>query len=167
MRTGRFLAKNDIKQSSEKMVALRMAIQHHVPRFEDKSDRPELIIARHHFPQALLECRVAWKIKAGTTFLSTKQAQLIAERDHFGSAGFKETCNKVSTLLLEKAGRSTFKSSDANKFVQAPVASKIKVEEYVKTWLTPSRLQRRKEKGERRKEKGERRKHWCKKQDKH
>jgi hypothetical protein len=131
--------KNDAKQSSEKMVALRMAIQHHVPGFEDKSHRLEFIIARNHFPQALLECRAAWKIKAGTTFLSTEQAQLIAERDHFGSARFKETCNKVSTLL-EKAGRSTLKSSDANKFVQAPVASKIEVEEYVKTWLTPSRL---------------------------
>jgi hypothetical protein len=92
----------------------------------------------------LLECQAAWKIKAGTNFLSNGQAQLIAERDHFGSARFKETCNKLSTLL-EKAGRSTLKSSDANKFVQAPVALKIESEEYVKIWSTPSRLQRRKE----------------------
>jgi hypothetical protein len=107
----RFLAKNDIKQSSKKIVALRMAIQHQVPRFGDKSNRPEFIIARHHFPRALLECRAAWKIKAGTTFLSTEQAQLIAKRDHFDSVWNKETCNKVLTLL-EKAGRSTLKSSD-------------------------------------------------------
>jgi hypothetical protein len=70
------------------------------------------------------------EIKAGTTLLSTKQAQLIAKRYYFGSARFKETCNKVLTLL-EKAGRSTLKSSDDNKFVQAPVASKIEVEEYL------------------------------------
>jgi hypothetical protein len=46
----RFLAKNDIKQSTKKMVALRMAIQHHVPGFEDKNDHPEFIIGRQHFP---------------------------------------------------------------------------------------------------------------------
>jgi hypothetical protein len=46
----RFLAKNGIKQSYKKMVAIRMAIQHHVPGFEDKSNRPEFIIAKHHFP---------------------------------------------------------------------------------------------------------------------
>jgi hypothetical protein len=86
------------------MVALRMAIQHHVPRFEDKSDRPEFIVARNHFPGGLLECQAAWKIKAGTAFLSTEQAQLIAKIYQFGSARFKETCNKFSTTLLEKAG---------------------------------------------------------------
>ena len=63
----RFMAKDDIKQSSEKMIALRISVQQHVPGFEDKSDQPNFIIARHHFPRALLECRPAWNIKIGTT----------------------------------------------------------------------------------------------------
>jgi hypothetical protein len=59
-----------------------------------------------------------------------------------------ENCNKVSKLL-EKAGRrSISKSSDGNKFVQAPVATKTEVKDFVKT-LLPSpaslRLQRKKE----------------------
>jgi hypothetical protein len=85
---------------------------------------------KHHFPQVLLECRAAWKIKVGPSFLSKEQAELIAKRDIFGSGGrFKKNCNKVSKLL-EKAGRSTSKSSDGNKFVQAPVATKNKVKDF-------------------------------------
>ena len=99
----RFVAKDDIKQSSEKMIALRISVQQHVPGFEDKSNQPNFIIARHHFPRALLECRPAWNIKIGTTFLSKEQAQLIAEKDRFGSRRFIENCNQVSKLLA-KAG---------------------------------------------------------------
>jgi hypothetical protein len=47
----RFVAKDDIKQSSEtKMIALKMSFQQHVLGFEDKSDQPNFIIARHNFP---------------------------------------------------------------------------------------------------------------------
>jgi hypothetical protein len=139
----RFLANH-----SNKMVTLRMSIQQHVPGFKDKRDYPNFVIARRHFPRVLLECRAAWKIKAGTTFLSTVQAELlITKRDIFGSGRFKENCNKVSRLLA-KAGRSNIESSDGNKFVQAPVVTKSRVEELVKKLLTPSRLQWRKERGE-------------------
>jgi hypothetical protein len=41
------MGKDNIKQSSKKMVALRMSIGQHVPPgFEDKSDHPHFINAR-------------------------------------------------------------------------------------------------------------------------
>jgi hypothetical protein len=133
--------KRDIKQCSDKVVALRMSLQHHVPGFKDKSDHPHFIVARHHSPRALLEWRLAWNIKSGTTFLSKEQAASITKKDLFGSRRFTENCNKVSNLLA-KARRSPSTPADGNKFIQAPVATKIEVEEIVKTFFTPSTLVR-------------------------
>jgi hypothetical protein len=123
-----------------------MSLQHHVPGFKGKSNHPHFIVARHHFQRALLECRPAWNIKIGTTFLSREQAELVAGKD-FGNGKFTENCNKVSKLLA-KAGRSASKPADGNNFTQAPVATTIEVEDFVKTLLPPStsfRLWRRKE----------------------
>jgi hypothetical protein len=101
----RIMGKEDIQKCSGEVVALRMAFQQHVPGFEFQSDRPNFTTARHHFPPALLECGKLWNMKTSTTFLTKKQAELVAQKDLFGSGRFKENCNKVSKLLA-KAGRS-------------------------------------------------------------
>jgi hypothetical protein len=80
----------------------------------------------------LLVCNPAWNIKVGTTFLSKEQAQLMAEKDWFGSRRFIENFNKISKLLA-KAGRSTSRPTDMKKFIQVPVAPKIEVKDFVKT----------------------------------
>jgi hypothetical protein len=122
---------DDIQKCSDKVVALRMSLQQHVPGFKDQSDRPNFSVARHHFPQALLECHRVWNMKATTRFLSREQAELVAQKDQFGSGRFKENCNKVSKLLA-KAGRSPSNPEDENKFIQAPVVTKIEVEDFRK-----------------------------------
>ena len=134
----------DINNCSDKVTALRMSLQHHVPGFKENSDLPHFVVARHHFPQALLECRPAWKIKYATPFLSQGQAELVAEKD-YGKGRVTESCNLVSKLLA-KAGGSLSKPADGNKFVQAPVTSKVEVEDFVKSLLSPAaslRLHRR------------------------
>ena len=102
----------DIEDCSDKVIALRMSLQHHVPGFKEKSVFPHFVVARHHFPQALLECRPALKIKIATTFLSKGQAELVAKKD-YGKGRITESCNLVSKLLA-KAGRSPLKPADAN-----------------------------------------------------
>jgi hypothetical protein len=139
--------KEDIQKCSDKVVALRMAFQQHLPGFEFQSDRPNFTTVRHNFPQALLECRKLWNMKTSSTFLTKKEAEVVAQKDLFGSGRFKENCDKISKLLA-KAGRSLSNPEDKDKFIQAPVATKIEVEDFVKTFLTASasaRLQRRKE----------------------
>jgi hypothetical protein len=141
------IGKRDMEQCSDKVVVLRLSLQRHVPGLKDKSNYQNCIVARHQFLRVLLECRTAWNIKVGTTFLRKEQAELSAERDHFGISRFKENCNKVAKLLA-KAGRFSSKPADGNKFIQAPVVTKIEVEDFTKTVLTPSmllHLQRRNE----------------------
>jgi hypothetical protein len=62
--------KRDTEQYSDQVVALRMSLQQHVPGFKDKSNHQNFIVARHHFPRALLEYRPVWNMKVLTTFLS-------------------------------------------------------------------------------------------------
>jgi hypothetical protein len=102
-----------------------MSLQQHVPGFEDQSDRPNFSVARHHFLQALLECRRVWNMKATTRFLSCReQAELVVQKDQLDSGRFKENCYKISKLLA-KAGRSPSNPADKNKFIQAPLKSRI------------------------------------------
>ena len=74
----------DVEHCSDKVIALQMSLQHHVPGFKGNSDLPHFVVARHQFPhqfpQTLLECRPALKVKYATTFLSKGQAELAAKK---------------------------------------------------------------------------------------
>jgi hypothetical protein len=62
-------------------------------------------------------------LEFGLALHFSKQAELVAKREHFGSGRFKETCKKVSKLLTKAAGRSTLKYLGSNKLVQASVTT--------------------------------------------